>query len=94
MLIVVRENTAHFHTEWVVSYIYNNNHNNHNNHNHNNIIGTVSEKMALHYAMLGLNLLGYRTLEYRHESCTRSQNVYFIYHREMVWYIVLKIGSR
>ena len=42
--------------------------------------------------MAGLNPVGYRTLQYWHGASARPQNVF--YRREMVWYEVLKIGSR
>ena len=41
--------------------------------------------------MAGLNPVGYRALQYWHGASVRLQNVF--YHREMVWYEVVKIES-
>ena len=46
--------------------------------------------LLLQKLMAGLNPVGYRTLQYWQGAGTRSQKVF--YHREMVWYDVLKIG--
>ena len=48
--------------------------------------------LLLQKVMLGLNPVGYRTLQYWHGASSRPQNVF--YRREMVWYELLKIGSR
>ena len=47
--------------------------------------------LFLQKGMLGLNPVGYRTLQYWHGASARLQNVF--YRREMVWYAVLTIGS-
>ena len=46
--------------------------------------------LLLQKVMAGLNPVGYRTLQYWQGASARSQKVF--YHREMVWYEVLKIG--
>ena len=46
--------------------------------------------LFLQKVMLGLNPVGYRTLQYWHGASARPQKVF--YYREMVWYEVLKIG--
>ena len=48
--------------------------------------------LLLQKVMSGLNPMGYWTLQYWHGASARPQNVF--YRREMVWYEVLKIGSR
>ena len=46
--------------------------------------------LLLQKVMAGLNLVGYRTLQYWQGASARFQKVFN--HREMVWYEVLKIG--
>ena len=41
--------------------------------------------------MAGLNPVGYRALQYWHGASARLQNGF--YHREMVWYEVVRIES-
>ena len=46
--------------------------------------------LLLQKVMAGLNLVGYRTLQYWQGASARPQNIFC--HREMVWYEVLQIG--